>query len=389
MIKFTPLRCFVLAVAILTTVMVYELDLHSSNIIHIKGTSSTKSSVKLVMGIPEDKYDRYVYDHMVTKGEVTFFTDSDLNISKYANDNPIIPHIIHQYWDDYDAVPQVYINYIKTVIEHHPNWEYWFLTNADVDCYFKTKHPEFEKVYQNYSSPIAKADVMRYFILYDYGGIYLDLDMEVLKPLDIWTYISPCILSHETYEHSFIIHKTKAPNVINAAMASKPGHPLFHTFQKHLEHYHKVQRNNLLFETGPFFMNNIYHLFLNTSKRTVKDELIVIDPKYWFPTFDPVTYFRIALQCDEQVKYYTRIIHNIPEGRTMDDGNRCINTICERQNTKLHYSNKPLNKSYMNHHWVHTNVKPPTFKTRDTASIFTVAPNLIRVSKKLNISCPH
>ena len=38
--------------------------------------------------------------------------------------------------------------------------------------------------FRNYKSGIQRADAFRYFVLFAYGGIYVDLDMEALKPLD-------------------------------------------------------------------------------------------------------------------------------------------------------------------------------------------------------------
>lgn len=36
----------------------------------------------------------------------------------------------------------------------------------------------------SFKTGVEKADIMRYFILYHYGGIYADLDMEAVRPIE-------------------------------------------------------------------------------------------------------------------------------------------------------------------------------------------------------------
>jgi len=47
--------------------------------------------------------------------------------------------------------------------------------------YLNSYHPEIVHHYKKYEYLIQRADMIRYFILYDYGGIYCDLDMYPLK----------------------------------------------------------------------------------------------------------------------------------------------------------------------------------------------------------------
>lgn len=214
----------------------------------------------------------------------------------------------------------------------------------------------------------------------------MDLDVEVLKPLDIWTYLSPCVLSHENYEHSYIVHRMSTPNVINAVMASQPKHPFFKVLQDNLEGFRNKYYDKVLQATGPFFVDDVYHIFQkfvanNKSSSNPENEITIIDPKYWFPIYDPTQNVTLVNRCELVISQYSKDLTIYSPSI-----NRIVDNICK----ELHgnnYSNKPGNDSYLVHHWVHTYAQKKEFKTQNISSVFTVAPNLIHVSKRLNLEC--
>lgn len=296
----------------------------------------------------------------------TYFNIKDLNISKYTNKTPLIPHIIHQTWDTYN-IPTMFVPWIQKLVKAHPDWQYWFWTAKDIECYFKTKHSDFYTTFINYPRVIYKADVMRYFILYDYGGFYMDLDIEVLKPLDIWTHVSESIVSHENYEHSYIVWpKMSRPNLLNAIMATKPGHGYYKMLQDNLKPYWTKYQNMLLESTGPFFIDSIYNQY---KQNPLGEPMTVIAPKYWLPTYDPVMAGKIRLACSKGV-FQKKMMQNI----------------CAKQ-ARENYSNKPGQDAFLNHHWVHSYVQRASFKTTNLQSVLTAIPNVVKVSEKLNLKC--
>jgi mannosyltransferase OCH1-like enzyme len=42
--------------------------------------------------------------------------------------------------------------------------------------FIATHYPWFLATFEGYTYPIQRADSIRYFVLYHYGGIYIDLD---------------------------------------------------------------------------------------------------------------------------------------------------------------------------------------------------------------------
>lgn len=53
-------------------------------------------------------------------------------------------------------------------------------------CYdlMKTTFPSYLPLYESLPKMIMKCDMIRYFILYEYGGIYMDCDRICIKPFD-------------------------------------------------------------------------------------------------------------------------------------------------------------------------------------------------------------
>jgi len=91
----------------------------------------------------------------------------------------MIPKIIHYCWfgdNKMTALNQACLDSWKLF---YPNYEIilWNETNAPID------HPYIKKALAEKKYAFA-ADFTRFYALYHYGGIYLDTDMECIKPLD-------------------------------------------------------------------------------------------------------------------------------------------------------------------------------------------------------------
>lgn len=69
------------------------------------------------------------------------------------------------------------------------NLEHWKQMNPDWDLHVLRRHydqldkvvkenlPEFWLMYRNYTKPIQQCDIIRYMLMYQYGGVYTDLDV--------------------------------------------------------------------------------------------------------------------------------------------------------------------------------------------------------------------
>lgn len=91
-----------------------------------------------------------------------------------------IPKIIHYCWFGCKEKPKNVIKYINDWKIKLPDYEIveWNESNFDVNCCKYSKEAYEARKYAFVS------DVARLYALYNYGGIYLDTDVEVLKSFD-------------------------------------------------------------------------------------------------------------------------------------------------------------------------------------------------------------
>jgi len=88
-----------------------------------------------------------------------------------------IPKVFHRIWLGGQPMPDEFRRYGDSWLKLNPAWEMrtWSEENLpDVINLFE---------FQSFSKPAGKADVLRYELLWRFGGVYLDTDFEPLKPL--------------------------------------------------------------------------------------------------------------------------------------------------------------------------------------------------------------
>ena len=277
-----------------------------------------------------------------------------------------IPKIIHQTWDT-EHIPQIFHKWMVTWHKHNPDWKYWFWTLDEVRQFVTKEYPYFLKIYDLYTADIFRSDVLRYLILYKYGGMYMDLDMEALKPLDNWTYGFNCIVSEETYEHPFVVREADPPgNIVNGFIASRPGHPFIKLAIDSLEEFSGYYFGDYMHATGPFFFNAVLDRYLlelvngNKLNNSVND-VTIIPPKYFFPTYDPSESDIISNRCFpgryELLKEPAQIT-------------------C-KELLKTFLRRIPVEESYTDHHWVHAYMFNAEWKKKDTKHIHEIIPNAV------------
>jgi inositol phosphorylceramide mannosyltransferase catalytic subunit len=127
-----------------------------------------------------------------------------------------IPHIVHQiYFGGEEAVRADYRIYRATWQRHHRGWSHQFWDAASCRKLIAESYPWFLEYYDAYSHRIQQCDAIRYFILDAHGGLYVDMDIESLKPVD--SLIEDCDL----------LLSENAGGYTNAIVGSTPGHPLW------------------------------------------------------------------------------------------------------------------------------------------------------------------
>jgi mannosyltransferase OCH1-like enzyme len=97
-----------------------------------------------------------------------------------SKNNELIPKTIHYCWFGRSPLPPLATKCIESWKKYLPDYEIkeWNEDNFDVNMLPYTKEAYEAKKYAFVS------DFARFWILYKYGGLYFDTDVEVIKPLD-------------------------------------------------------------------------------------------------------------------------------------------------------------------------------------------------------------
>jgi FkbM family methyltransferase len=90
----------------------------------------------------------------------------------------MIPRTFHHIWPGYDEIPPSVMRMRDSWVSHHPDWEFRLWRPADLGW---LRH---QALFERAESYAQKADIARFEVIERYGGVYLDTDMECLRPID-------------------------------------------------------------------------------------------------------------------------------------------------------------------------------------------------------------
>jgi mannosyltransferase OCH1-like enzyme len=89
----------------------------------------------------------------------------------------MIDNSIHQIWVGNKRMPSLVKDYTSQVKKHHNNFNYCFWS----DVVFPELPERIKRIYDSYEKPVMKADLLRMYVVYKYGGTYLDADLIPIK----------------------------------------------------------------------------------------------------------------------------------------------------------------------------------------------------------------
>jgi Glycosyltransferase sugar-binding region containing DXD motif len=97
--------------------------------------------------------------------------------------NPQIPRKVHQTWKT--PYPHPALAQCMASFKHlNPGWEHCFYTDEQCLDWVGRVCPPLLPVYEGFATGIHRADFFRILVLYYEGGVYADIDVECLRPLD-------------------------------------------------------------------------------------------------------------------------------------------------------------------------------------------------------------
>ena len=125
-----------------------------------------------------------------------------------------------------------------------PDYEYRFWSDEDLERLVQTKYSWFYDTYKGYDRNIKRIDAARYFILYEYGGIYADMDFECINNFEHVIPQGKVSIAESPYKDD-----GRGETHQNALMISPPKHPFWEKVFKLLE-LNKT-KTDVLYATGP------------------------------------------------------------------------------------------------------------------------------------------
>lgn len=183
-----------------------------------------------------------------------------------------------------------YIPLIKSVKSLNPECEYMFFDDEAIDSFLTNYYPEYISTYKSLPNLIQRVDFFRYLAIYHYGGLYLDLDIRGLKPLDDAFFSHSCLFPIDEYLSEPMKRWPRYRPFLNQgcafllgqyAFAAEPKHPflwyLVNQIHSHCQAtvaeyekrkpMRKQEREWFVYRTtGPDFVTTCYMQYWNKSQ---------------------------------------------------------------------------------------------------------------------------
>lgn len=191
----------------------------------------------------------------------------------------ILPKNIHQIWFGGNP-PKRLMNRIERL---HPDWNYQLWTEDNLP--FRLYN---QKLFDEARYPAERSDILRYELLYEYGGIYLDADCFALRPLTSFMRDS-----FSTFEN-----EQRIPGLVqNGMMGFTPKHPILKEIMYRIKTTVVLRHNiNCCGSTGPYLLSNVL-------KEAKEEEGILL-----YPSQDllPLHHSQMSLYSPEQALDYAK-----------------------------------------------------------------------------------
>ena len=179
-------------------------------------------------------------------------------------DNSTIPKLLHQTWKTTE-VPERWQRTYKSCLEKHHEYKHVFWTDKMVEEFLAKEYPWFLPTYYSYPYAIQRVDSSRYFILYHYGGVYLDLD--------VGCHFSTDQILRNTMNYTVLLAEAVPTGVTNWFMATTPRHPLFRIAIDTLQstnNWYFTPHITIMWSAGPM------HLTHSVSSHLHKEQVLIL-----------------------------------------------------------------------------------------------------------------
>eukprot|EP00730_Choanoeca_flexa_P010356 TRINITY_DN17613_c0_g1_i1.p1 TRINITY_DN17613_c0_g1~~TRINITY_DN17613_c0_g1_i1.p1 ORF type:complete len:327 (+),score=54.68 TRINITY_DN17613_c0_g1_i1:175-1155(+) len=195
---------------------------------------------------------------------ISFFTTNSVGVDSFNSCSTEacelqIPKIIHQTYKSKD-LPEAWAETPELWKRHHEDWTYEFWDDERNRAFIAEHYAWFLPQFDRYPNNIQRADSIRYFILYHYGGVYADMDIQPVRNIE------PML-----GDATAVLPVTPNLGLTNAFMACTKHNPFMKHVTESLEShadrwFHFFRHWQILTSTGPTFLWGIADSYKGDDK---------------------------------------------------------------------------------------------------------------------------
>lgn len=230
----------------------------------------------------------------------------------------MIPKIIHQTWfDNNKQLPLIFDKMIQESKKKNPDFVFKLWTDANIEDFLNTNYKKLYEIYSNNILGVQKSDLARLAILHYYGGIYIDLDILLLKNLaDLFDFDNDLFhISYEPQEQTKYVWNTEN-YICNAFFACNKNNTIIENIINIIINIYNIHGDKI-FNQFNIFGSKLYMKILDLTDKSLYN---IIETNKIYPISD------IKLELKSSINEYEKII----KGNYDDD-------------------------SFMVHYWIHSN----------------------------------
>ena len=230
----------------------------------------------------------------------------------------MIPKIIHQTWfDNNKTLPTIFDKMIQESKKNNQDFEFKLWTDDNIEEFLSNNYKELYIIYSKNILGVQKSDLARLAIIHYYGGIYIDLDILLLKNLnDLFDFNKNLLyISYEPNEQTKYVWNMEN-YICNAFFACNKNNIIIENIIKNIINIYNVYGEKI-FNKFNIFGSNLYMKILELSEKSLYH---IIETNKIFPISD------IKLELNSAIEDFNKI-----------------------KTGKYHKD------SYMVHYWIHSN----------------------------------
>jgi hypothetical protein len=196
----------------------------------------------------------------------------------------MIPRIIHQTWKDKNLPPIIYklvsenISFLK-----QNGYELMFWTDEMILKLISEEYPNFYNIYKLARTGVQKGDIARIILVYHYGGIYIDLDVLILKDfaelLDMNS--NKLYITYEPSGQTNALYNSDK-YICNAFFAANKNNNMLKVILNNIPEYIKTYSENIFAKFDIFGGAYFKSIIEDPATAIFKDDVYIIDDRELF-----------------------------------------------------------------------------------------------------------